>query len=168
MKVQINLHLTSERQLIWRLYLKNLILFRHLVCQLSPPSHLTCLVACCIECRAVWNKIEIQTQHQTNAAENDFYEIIDWDSIWTAMAEARVCVLTKSGMHCHCHECPDMSRTIRDMVSATASVRTARPPCVWWWWSAMSWLAWPSPELLSAEPKIPWLGCTRLVLTPRW
>ena len=32
----------------------------------------------------------------------------------------------------------------------------------------MSWLAWPSPELLSAEPKIPWLGCTRLVLTPRW
>ena len=134
MKVQIHLQLTSERQLIWRLYLKNLILFRHLVSQLSP-GHLTCLVACCIECGAVWNRIEIQTQHQTNAAEKDFYEIIDWDSIWTAMAEARVCVLTEGDIICHCHGCHDMSRTIRDMVSATATVQTARPPCVWRWWS---------------------------------
>ena len=36
---------------------------------------------------------------------------------------------------CHCHGCHDMSRTIRDMVSATATVQTARPPCVWRWWS---------------------------------
>ena len=105
---------------------------------LSAKYHLvTWLVSLLAVSSVELSETELRFKHSTRQMllRRTSTKIINWDSIWTALAEARVCVLTEGDMICHCHGCHVMSRTIRDMVSATASVQTARPPCVWRWWS---------------------------------